>query len=241
MSVCGPANHIYVLAGSAGGRPTFCGKGIAGLPQWALDSATINCSISPPQFHPRGSYAMRLLTTAALSLTAATAFAAAGLAQPAPAPAARPAAAPAAGAKPAAPAKPAGPAWLSGCQAESRTGQLNCGMEQRLGVSQTGQQIAALIIQVPGATRQPNLVLQLPLGMNLTAGATLQIDANPALKVPIQACDQSGCIASMALPAATLGQMQVAKAMTLTVQGGNKPIKVPFQMTGFAQTYEKIK
>jgi invasion protein IalB len=184
---------------------------------------------------------MRLLVTAAAALTGATLFAAAGLAQPAaPAPArpAAPAAAPAAGAKPAAP-KP--PAWLSGCQAESRTGQLNCGMEQRLAVQQTGQLIAALVIQVPGATRTPNLILQLPLGMNLTAGATLQIDANPAIRVPIQACDQQGCIASMALPAATLTQMQTAKAMTLTVQGGNKPVKVPFTMTGFAQTYEKIK
>jgi hypothetical protein len=45
----------------------------------------------------------------------------------------------------------------------------------------------------------------------------------------------------MALPATTLGQMQAAKAMTLTVVGGNKPIKVPFTMTGFAQTYDKIK
>jgi invasion protein IalB len=189
---------------------------------------------------------MRLLTTAVLSLTAATAFAAAGLAQPAPAPApaARPAAAPAAPARPAAaaPAKPPqGPAWLSGCQAESRTGQLNCAMEQRLGISQTGQQLAALVIQVPGSTRQPNLILQLPLGMDLTAGAALQIDANPAVKVPIRSCDQNGCIATMALPAATLTQMQTAKAMTLTVQGGNKPVKVPFTMTGFAQTFEKIK
>jgi invasion protein IalB len=113
-------------------------------------------------------------------------------------------------------------------------------MEQRIGL-QNGQQLAALVIQVPGSTRQPTLLLQLPLGMNLTAGATLQIDANPALKVPIQACDQNGCIAVMALPAATVTQMQSAKAMNLTVQGGNKPIKVPFTMTGFAQTFEKIK
>jgi invasion protein IalB len=178
---------------------------------------------------------MRLLSTAFLSLAAATAFAAAGLAQTAPAPAARPAA-PAA--KPA--AAPAGPAWMSGCQAPARTGQLNCAMEQRLGL-QNGQQIAAMVIQVPGSTRQPAMILQLPLGMDLSAGATLQIDANPAVKVPIRSCDQNGCMASMALPAATLAQMQTAKAMTLTVNGGNKPVKVPFTMTGFAQTYEKIK
>lgn len=181
---------------------------------------------------------MRLLTTAALSLAAATAFAAAGLAQPAPAPAARPAAAPAA----AAPKAPAGPAWLSGCQAASRTAPLNCGMEQRLGVQQTGQLIAAMAIQVPSTTRKPTMVLQLPLGMNLAAGATLQIDANPALKVPIQSCDQSGCVAVMALPDATLAQMMAAKTMNLTVMNaGNKPIKVPFTMTGFAGVYNNIK
>lgn len=182
---------------------------------------------------------MRLLSTAVLSLTAATAFAAAGLAQTTPAPAARPAA-PAAAAKP--PAAPAGPAWAAGCQAASRTAPLNCGMEQRLGVQQTGQLIAAMGIQVPATTRKPTMILQLPLGMNLSQGATLQIDANPALKIPIQSCDQSGCVAVMAIPDATLAQMMTAKAMNLTVMNAaNKPIKVPFTMTGFATTFNAIK
>lgn len=183
---------------------------------------------------------MRLLSTAVAALTAATIFAATGLSQPAPAPAARPAAAPAAGAKPA--AAPTGPAWESGCQAASRAAPLNCGMQQRLGVQQTGQLIAALAIQVPSQTRKPSMILQLPLGMNLAQGASLQIDANPAIKVPIQSCDQSGCVAIMALPDATLAQMMAAKGMTLTLMNAaNKPIKVPFQMTGFATTYNNIK
>ncbi|HAH08920.1 MAG TPA: hypothetical protein DCL48_02330 [Alphaproteobacteria bacterium] len=120
---------------------------------------------------------------------------------------------------------------------------MNCAMEQRLGIQQTGQLIASMIIQVPGNTRQPNLMLQLPLGMDLSQGASLQIDANPALKIPIKACAQGGCVAQMALPAATLEQMKVAKTMTLTLAAGgnNQPVKVPFQTAGFATTYEKIK
>lgn len=182
---------------------------------------------------------MRLLTTAAIALSAATVFAAAGLAQPAPAPApARPAAAPAAAKPPA----QQGPAWVSQCSSPARSDTLNCAMEQRLGVAQTGQLIAAMVIQVPGQTRQPTMILQLPLGLNLAAGATLQMDALPAVKVPVQSCDQGGCVAMMALPAATLAQMQTAKAMKLTLQGGQqKPVTVNFQMTGFAQVYDKIK
>lgn len=185
---------------------------------------------------------MRLLTSAAVALSAATIFAAAGLAQPAPAPAAAPAARPAAPAAGAKPAAPKGPAWLSQCSAVGRSETLNCAMEQRLGVASTGQLVAAMVIQVPGATRQPNLILQLPLGLSLTAGATLQMDALPAMKVPIQSCDQNGCVAFMALPAATLAQMQAAKTMKLSVQANaQKPITVNFQTAGFAQTYEKIK
>ena len=97
-----------------------------------------------------------------------------------------------------------------------------------------------MIVQVPGTTRQPNLILQLPLGMNLAAGAVLKIDA-ASVKVPIQSCDKHGCIAIMALPVATLAQLQAAKTLTLTMQGGQKPVTVPFTMTGFAQTFAKIK
>ena len=180
---------------------------------------------------------MRILTTAAFALSTAIAFAAAGLAQPVPAAAPKPTAAKPAAAKPA-----AGPAWISQCTADGRTAVLNCGMEQRLGVQQTGQLIAGMIIQVPGATRQPNLIMQLPLGMNLSAGAVLQMDALQGVRIPIQSCDQNGCVAFMALPAATLAQMQAAKTMSLTLQSSqNKPVKVPFTMTGFAQTYDKIK
>jgi invasion protein IalB len=178
---------------------------------------------------------MRTLTFSGLAIGAMFAMAISATAQTATVPVApKPTAA-----KPG--AKPAGPAWISQCSADARTAVLNCAMEQRLAV-QSGQLLASMNIQVPGATRAPTLVLQLPLGLSLAAGASLQMDALPPVKIPIKACEQNGCVAFMALPATTIAQMQTAKTMSLVIQNlQNKEVKVPFTMTGFAATYAKIK
>ena len=49
-------------------------------------------------------------------------------------------------------------------------------MEQTAVLTKTGQLIVLVNIRVPGDTRAPVAVIQLPLGLNLPAGAKLQVD-----------------------------------------------------------------
>ena len=53
-------------------------------------------------------------------------------------------------------------------------------------LTKTGQLIVLAAVRVPGDTRTPTAVLQLPLGLNLPAGAKVQIDDGKAVDMPVQ-------------------------------------------------------
>ena len=48
---------------------------------------------------------------------------------------------------------------------------------------------------MPGDTRTPSALIQLPLGLNMPDGAKLQVDDGPATDMQIQTCEASGCYA----------------------------------------------
>ncbi|WP_204312956.1 invasion associated locus B family protein, partial [Stenotrophomonas maltophilia] len=75
----------------------------------------------------------------------------------------------------------------------SRDAPLECAMEQTAVLSKTGQLIVLVNIRVPGDTRAPVALIQLPLGLNLPVGAKLQVDDGKAVDVPIQTCEARGC------------------------------------------------
>ena len=87
------------------------------------------------------------------------------VAQAAPAPAAPPAE-----------AAPAPAGWVARCASASRGAPLECAVEQTAVLTKTGQLIVLINIRVPGDTHAPVAVIQLPLGLNLPAGAKLGVD-----------------------------------------------------------------
>ena len=155
--------------------------------------------------------------SALLAAMIASVIAAPGLAQqPAPAPTAVPKAkaappkaapaappqAPAAAAPPAAEGAPAAAGaagWAARCTSASREAPLECAMEETAVLSKTGQLVVLVNIRVPGDTRAPILLVQMPLGLNLPAGIKLQIDEGKLTDLPIQTCESRGCYATIPL------------------------------------------
>jgi invasion protein IalB len=200
------------------------------------------------------------LIAAALASTLASAFAAPVLAQqPAPAPAMAPKAkaaapkaaqavpAPAPGAAPAAEVAPvaagAAPAgWAARCTSASREAPLECAMEETAVLSKTGQLVVLVNIRVPGDTRAPILLVQLPLGLSLTAGAKLQVDDGKVTDLPIQTCESRGCYATIPIAADLLTAIKAGKQLKLSLQSmNNEPIVIPMPLGDFAAAYDKIK
>jgi len=74
-----------------------------------------------------------------------------------------------------APAPPP-PGWAARCSSPSRDAPLECAIEQNAILTKTGQLVVLVNIRVPGDTRTPIALVQLPLGLNLQSGAKFQVD-----------------------------------------------------------------
>jgi invasion protein IalB len=191
--------------------------------------------------------------SATLAFVVAVTFASPGFAQTPQAPAPKAKAAPrSAQATPsptpapqadAAPANtPAPPGWVARCSSPSRDAPLECAVEQSAVLTKTGQVIVLLNIRVAGDNRQPIAIIQLPLGLNLPAGAKLQVDDGKVSDLQIQTCEQRGCYANSPIPADMLAAMKSGKQLKVSFQNmAKESITIPMPLADFAAAYDKIK
>ncbi|SDH55056.1 Invasion protein IalB, involved in pathogenesis [Bradyrhizobium lablabi] len=152
-------------------------------------------------------------------------------------------AAPATAQAEAAPANPpAAPGWSARCSSVSRGAPLECAIEQTAVLTKTGQLIVLINIRVPADTHAPVAVIQLPLGLNLPAGAKLQVDDGKATDLQIQTCEQRGCYTNTPISPEMLAAMKTGKQLKVSFQNlAKEVIAIPMPLTDFAAAYDKIK
>jgi invasion protein IalB len=137
---------------------------------------------------------------------------------------------------------PAPPGWIARCTSASRDAPLECAVEQTAVLTKTGQLIVLINIRVASDTRTPIAVIQLPLGLNLPAGAKLQVDDGKTADLQIQTCEQRGCYANSPIAADMLAAMKSGKQLKVSFQNlGKEVISIPMPLTDFAAAYDKIK
>lgn len=133
------------------------------------------------------------------------------------------------------------PVWVVSC--DNNQGRLDCRAGQTVFVKPTGQRLLSVAVRVPADTKKPVLLLQVPLGVYLPAGASLEIGKTGAKTLPYRGCDQAGCLAEYAITDEEIAAMAKGSDLTISVQNQNrKPaftITVP--VTGFAAAYAKVK
>ncbi|HLN10623.1 MAG TPA: invasion associated locus B family protein [Xanthobacteraceae bacterium] len=155
---------------------------------------------------------------------------------PAPTPPAPPAAA---GQPPEGP-KPA-PGWASQCMSNARQTAVDCAVEQTAVVTSTGQLVASIVVRVPHDSRQPMMMIQVPVGLYLPAGVNIQVDDNKPMLFTLQTCDAKGCYAGAPLPQELLAAMKTGKKLAVIFQNMQKEtIAVPLPLENFADSYQKI-
>ena len=115
-------------------------------------------------------------------------------------------------------------------------------MEQNAVLTKTGQLVALVNIRVPGDTRTPVALIQLPLGLNLQAGAKLQVDDGKSTDLPIQTCENRGCYASVPISPELLGALRSGKQLKVIFQDlAKETISIPMSLADFSASYDKIK
>ena len=154
---------------------------------------------------------------------------------PAPAPQAAPAQQPDAGAPPQ-------PGWIARCASIGRDAPLECAVEETAVLAKTGQLVVLVNIRVTSDTRTPVAMVQLPLGLNLPAGARLQVDEGKTVDLQVQTCENRGCYANLPIAPDMLAALRTGKQLKISFQNLAKdPITIPMPLADFAAAYDKIK
>jgi invasion protein IalB len=140
------------------------------------------------------------------------------------------------------PAPPPGPSWVSRCSSASRDAPLECAVEETAVLTKTGQLIVLVNIRVTSDTHQPVALVQLPLGLNLPAGARLQVDDGKVIDLQIQTCENRGCYSNTPVSPELLAALKSGKQLKVAFQNLNKEvITIPMPLADFAAAYDKIK
>lgn len=133
------------------------------------------------------------------------------------------------------------PLWKSQCVGASRTGPLECSMEQRLVLEGSGQFLARLMIRMPASASVPVFLIQLPLGVSLPAGLRLGVDGIPGESLGFQACDKAGCYVGDTLSGSMRDAMKAGNVVSINFEDSAKrPRKLDFPLQGFTRAFDAI-
>ena len=134
------------------------------------------------------------------------------------------------------------PGWVTRCSSASRSAPLECAIEQSAVLTKTGQLIVLINIRVSAETRAPVALVQLPLGLNLPAGAKFQVDDGKTSELQIQTCEARGCYANLQISPDVLAALKSGKQLKVSFQNmAKETISIPMPLADFAAAYEKIK
>jgi invasion protein IalB len=137
---------------------------------------------------------------------------------------------------------PPQPGWVARCASSGRDAPLECAIEETAVLTKTGQLVVLVNIRVTSDTRMPIALVQLPLGLNLPAGAKLQVDDGKSVDLQIQTCENRGCYANLPIASDMLAAMRAGKQLKVSFQNLAKdPITIPMPLTDFAAAYDRIK
>jgi invasion protein IalB len=138
--------------------------------------------------------------------------------------------------------KPSAPGWIARCTSASRAAPLECAIEQTAVLTKTGQLVVLVNIRVAGDTHMPVALVQLPLGINLPAGAKFQVDDGKVADLQIQTCENRGCFAGAPIAPELLPALKSGKQLKVSFQSlAKETITIPMPLTDFAAAYDKIK
>ena len=135
------------------------------------------------------------------------------------------------------------PGWVARCTSAGRKAPLDCVVEQQSVLEGTGRQLTLVSLRVPAdASGSPALLIQLPLGLYLPAGATLQIDAAAPVPAPIQSCDQRACYVGMPMTPALLDAFQKGEKLVVGMQSiSRQTLAITHPLRDFASAYQQVR
>jgi invasion protein IalB len=133
-----------------------------------------------------------------------------------------------------------GSGWRIECANDGKA--LDCRAINRVNHRDTRELIAAVAIRIPPDTKKPAVIIQLPLGIQVTDKITLRVDEGQAEGYPIQTCTQTGCLVGAPASDALISALRGGRELKVAFQSlAKQTITVTMPLAGFALAYDKIK
>jgi invasion protein IalB len=133
-----------------------------------------------------------------------------------------------------------GTGWRVECANDGKV--LDCQTVNKVSQRESGQIVAAVAVRMPPDTKKPVLMVQLPLGIQVTEQVTVQIDEGKSERFPIQTCAQNGCFVAAPVSDQVIGALRGGKNLKVAFQSLTKQtVTVTMPLGGFALAYDKIK
>ena len=131
-------------------------------------------------------------------------------------------------------------AWRVECTGDGKV--LECRALQQIINRDDKRLLAQLTVRVPPDSKTPVMMLQLPLGLNLSEPVQFKVDNGAIEKQPVQTCTTTGCFVGMQLNDKFLASMRGGTLLRIALQDSNKqPIALDVPLLGFSLALDKAK
>jgi len=133
-----------------------------------------------------------------------------------------------------------GSGWRIECANDGKA--LDCQTINRVNQRETRELIAAVAVRVQPGAKQPMVMVQLPLGIQVTEKVSLRVDEGQTEAFPIQTCTQTGCHIAAPANSALIGALRGGHELKVAFRSlTNQTVTVTMPLAGFALAYDKIK
>lgn len=131
--------------------------------------------------------------------------------------------------------------WVVNCSTGTTGTTLECQVSQNLTEAKTGQRVLTVTVRRQNDSAALAMILALPHGLYLPAGASYQIDAGQKATVAIQTSDQNGAYAALPLSTELLAAMKTGTNLNIGMETATrKPITIPVTLAGFTAAIDKL-
>src|SRR5262245_10537510 len=131
-------------------------------------------------------------------------------------------------------------AWRVECTGDGKT--LDCRAVQQVFHRETRQLLVSVAVRPAADGKTGAMVLQLPLGLNLTEPITVKVDNGAAERQAIQTCTNVGCFVAMTVGDKLLAALRTGSQLHITVQDvSKKPVDMSLPLLGFGVAFDKAK
>ncbi len=133
------------------------------------------------------------------------------------------------------------PGWALDCSSGAQDKALQCRLSQRVIMKGAGQLLTQVTFLLPSEKNgNSHINIQLPLGVLVSTGVSIQVDENAPHTHRIRTCNRNGWYVEAPLSPEFLAQLRKGSTLTITFTNlTQKTIALPLSLGGFDEAYAK--